>query len=119
MSRPSTPSSRAPQTPPAPRGPRSAIHAFFVLAVTVAGCMFVYKLFAFLTTIRKDELAGFAFDPIVIYGIVAMGFLFLLAWAYLTGQFRDVERAKHEMLERFDEQERAEGLPFSRKGDPA
>ena len=37
-----------------------------------------------------------------------MGFLFLLGWAYLSGQFRDVERAKYEMLERFDAQERAE-----------
>lgn len=84
------------------------VHAFFVAAVLCAGCMFTYKLFAFLKTIRKDELAGFAFDPIVIYGFVAMGFLLLLGWAYLTGQFRDVERAKYEMLERFDAQERVE-----------
>jgi hypothetical protein len=84
------------------------VHAFFVSAVLCAGAMFTYKLFAFLETIRKDELAGFAFDPIVVYGFVAMGFLFLLGWAYLSGQFRDVERAKYEMLERFDAQERAE-----------
>ena len=85
------------------------LHVFFVCAVTVAGCMFTYKLFSFLKTIRRDELAGFAFDPIIIYGFVSMGFLCLLGWAYLTGQFRDVERPKHDMLERFDEQERAEG----------
>jgi nitrogen fixation-related uncharacterized protein len=90
------------------RGPRSAVHVFFVLAVTAAGCMFCYKLFSFLKTIKKDELAGFAFDPILVYGLVAMGFLCLLAWAYLSGQFRDVERPKYEMLEEFDRQERAE-----------
>lgn len=84
------------------------LHAFFVLAVLAAGCMFTYKLFAFLSTIRRDELAGFAFDPIVIYGVVAIGFLFLLGWAYLTGQFRDIERPKYEMFERFEEQERRE-----------
>jgi hypothetical protein len=70
--------------------------------------MFIYKLFAFLKTIKRDELAGFAFDPIIIYALVAMGFLCLLAWAFLTGQFRDIERPKYEMLERFEEQERAE-----------
>lgn len=82
--------------------------AFFLLAAAVAGCMFVYKLFAFLRTIRRDDLAGFAFDPIIIYGFVAAGFLCLLAWAFLSGQFRDVEAPKHEMLERFFAQERAE-----------
>lgn len=91
-------------------GSFTALHVFFVLAVTVAGCMFTYKLFSFLQTIRRDELAGFAYDPIMVYGFVALGFLFLLGWAFLTGQFRDVERPKHDMLERFDAQERAEGL---------
>jgi hypothetical protein len=89
-------------------GPVRGIHAVFILAITAAGCMFIFKLFSFLTTIKKDELAGFAFDPILIYGLVAMGFLCLLAWAYLTGQFRDIERPKYEMLEKFEEQERAE-----------
>ena len=90
------------------------ILAFFVLAVTAAGCMFVFKLFSFLKTIKRDELAGFAFDPIVIYAMVAMGFLCLLAWAFLTGQFRDIERPKHDMLRRFEEQERAERLARGR-----
>ncbi len=89
---------------------RRYVLAFFGLAVTAAGCMFTYKLFAFLQTIRRDELAGFAFDPIMIYAIVSIGFLFLLAWAAFSGQFRDVERPKYEMLERFEEQERAERL---------
>lgn len=100
-----------------PAGLRAFLHAFFVLAVTAAGAMFVFKLFSFLTTIRRDELAGFAFDPIVIYGIVAMGFLLLLAWAFLTGQFRDVERPKYEMLERFAEQERREALQRAAQGE--
>ncbi len=87
---------------------RRAILSFFVLAITAAGCMFVFKLFAFLKTIKKDELAGFAFDPIIIYALVAIGFLCLLGWSFATGQFHDIERAKYEMLERFQEQERAE-----------
>jgi nitrogen fixation-related uncharacterized protein len=97
------------------RGSRRVILTFFCLAVTIAGAMFTYKLFAFLKTIRRDELAGFAFDPIVIYGIVAMGFLCLLAWAFLTGQFKDIERPKYEMMERFEEQEKAERNALARQ----
>lgn len=93
---------------PRERRERRAIMTFFSIAVTVGGCMFVFKLFSFLKTIRRDELAGFAYDPILVYGFVAAGFLFLLIYAFVSGQFRDVERAKHEMLERFYEQERAE-----------
>ena len=89
---------------------RNRIHIFFVTAVTIAGGMFVFKLFSFLKTIKRDELVGFAFDPIFIYGLVAVGFLFLLGWSWMTGQLRGLEQAKYEMLERFDEQERQEGL---------
>lgn len=105
-------SSPTDSTPATPRGRhsrvRSGVHVFFVAAITIAGCMFFYKLFSFLKTNKKDELAGFAFDPIIVYALVATGFLFLLAWAYLSGQFRDIESPKWDMLERFDEQEGAE-----------
>ena len=87
---------------------RQGILIFFCGAITVGGCMFIFKLFQFLKTIRRDELAGFAFDPIVVYGVVAVGFLFMLAWAFLSGQFKDVEEPKYEMLRRFEEQEPSE-----------
>ena len=92
----------------APKRGFSPIHVFVLLAVTVAGCMFTFKLFMFMKTILRDELVGFAFDPIITYAFVAMGFLCLLAWAYLSGQFRDIERPKYELFERMAEQERAE-----------
>lgn len=98
----------APVSPGGARRRWRAVHAFFAVAVVTGGTFFVLKLFAFLKTIKRDELAGFAYDPILVYGTVAAGFLFLLAWAFLSGQFRDLEKTKKEMLERFDEQERAE-----------
>lgn len=87
-----------------------ATHIFFTTVCLIAGCMFFFKLHEFLRTIKKDELAGFAFDPILTYGFVALGFFFLLVWAFMTGQFKDIERTKHEMIERVLEQERDEGL---------
>lgn len=85
---------------------RVFIHIFFISAVLLAGCMFTFKLYSFLRTVKKDELAGFAGDPILTYFFVALGFLLLLAWAFLSGQFRDLERPKHELIERVYEQER-------------
>ena len=87
---------------------RRAVLTFFGAAVTVGGCMFLFKLFAFLNTVKRDEIAGFAYNPILIYGFVAAGFLLLLGWAFMTGQFRDIEGIKHEWMERYAEQERAE-----------
>lgn len=85
-------------------------HLFFITVSLAAGAMFVFKLFSFLKTIKKEELDGFAFDPILIYAFVATGFLFLLTWAYLTGQFRDIESPKYEMFEKLAQQERDEAL---------
>ena len=96
-----------PPPPPRPSSGRTfgPLHVFMITACTIAGCIFIYKLFMFFETVKRDELAGFAFDPMMQYGFVAIGFVFLLAWAYLTGQFRDVERPKYEMFERYAEQE--------------
>lgn len=85
----------------------SRVRIFFLLAVTAAGGMFTYKLFAFWRTNTRGDMAGFQ-DPIVIYGFVAAGFLCLLAWAFLSGQFRDVESPKHDLFTRYAEQVRQE-----------
>ncbi|HED65383.1 MAG TPA: hypothetical protein ENJ09_07495 [Planctomycetes bacterium] len=77
------------------------VHYFFLLAVFVGGAFFCFKVYEFLSTIRRDDIAGFAFDPVVIYGFVAMGFGCLLYWAFLSGQFKDVEQPKLDMLDNF------------------
>jgi nitrogen fixation-related uncharacterized protein len=103
--------SKNPEQRPAPLYSRrftTWFHVFFVTVSLMAGGMFVFKLFAFMKTMYRSELDGFAADPILIYAFVAMGFLILLVWAYLTGQFRDIEGPKYEMFERFEEQERHE-----------
>lgn len=106
-----SPKQGSPNRNPNPKNERvfTPLHAFFVTFIAGAGCLFFYKLHAFLSTLERDELAGFAFDPILVYAFVAMGFLMLLLWAWMTGQFRDIESPKHDMLARFEEQERSEG----------
>ena len=92
---------------------RRLVHTFFVAACLAAGVMFAFKLHAFLRTIKRDELVGFAHDPILIYAFVATGFMCLLGWAFMTGQFRGIESTKVEMLERVESQERAEREAFA------
>ncbi|MFT7679992.1 MAG: nitrogen fixation-related uncharacterized protein [Planctomycetota bacterium] len=85
-----------------------AIHLAFFVGCVFGGLVFCGKLFAFLRTLKSEEMSDFAADPIIIYGFVTAGFLCLLAWAYMTGQFKDIEAPKYEMLTRFAEVEKME-----------
>lgn len=86
---------------------------FSVLLVLIAGSAFIFKLIEFFitaTTRGPDALASFLI-PVLNYLLVAAGFFCLFLWAYLTGQFRDIEGPKYRMLEmqrRIAEQERRE-----------
>ncbi|MCE9590828.1 MAG: cbb3-type cytochrome oxidase assembly protein [Planctomycetes bacterium] len=73
--------------------------------VVIAGSAFVCKLIEFIytaTTHGGQALASFLI-PVLNYLMVAAGFLLLFIWAYLTGQFRDVENPKYRMLDMQDE----------------
>ncbi len=85
---------------PSPRA-RWFLWAFSVTLVLVAGSAFFMKLFEFFniaTTDGSDALASFLI-PVLNYLLVAAGFFCLFFWAYLSGQFRDIEAAKYRMLE--------------------
>ncbi len=84
------------------------IHLLFILGCSLGGMVFVGKLFSFLRTLKSEEMSDFAADPIIIYGFVAMGFLFLLGWAFLSGQFSNIEQPKYDMLTKFAELEAEE-----------
>ena len=53
---------------------------------------------------RKFKARTGDYVMVVAAGLAGVG---LLAWAFLTGQFRDIEKAKFEMLERCEEQDRS------------
>ena len=94
-----------------------AIHVAYFAACVLGGLVFCGKLFAFLRTLKSEEMSDFAADPIIIYGFVAAGFLCLLAWAYMTGQFKDIEAPKYEMLTRFAEVEEMEAKARNQSGE--
>jgi hypothetical protein len=88
------------------RRERKAIWIAMIGGIAAAGVAFAYKVAEFLFTLGSTEVQGFADVPVTIYFIVAAGWLLLLVWCFLTGKFKDVERAKYEMLEMEAEYER-------------
>lgn len=77
------------------------VNVFSAVLVLVAGSAFLMKLvefFTIATTDGSDALASFLI-PVLNYLLVAGGFFCLFFWAYLSGQFRDIEAAKYRMLE--------------------
>lgn len=80
---------------------RAFLWLFSVAMVLTAGTAFVMKLYEFFYTAThggSDALASFLI-PVLNYLLVAAGFFSLFLWAYLTGQFRDLEAPKYRMLE--------------------
>lgn len=89
---------------------RRFLWIFSVTMVLIAGSGFLFKLIEFFstaTTKGSDALGSFLI-PVANYLLVAAGFFCLFLWAYVTGQFRDVEAPKYRMLEMQDEIDREE-----------
>ena len=74
----------------------------------IAGFTFAFKIVEFIWTLDSPEAPGFAVVPVVTYFIVAAGYALLFAWAYLSGQFANMERPKTAFLEREEELDRQE-----------
>lgn len=85
---------------------RVVLYAVIGVGVLAAGVAFVYKIAEFMFTLNSSEVQGFADVPVTVYFVVAGGWMALLVWAYLSGQFTDVERVKLAMLEKEAEYER-------------
>ena len=104
------PLARLPQIDSAPspgeRRDRVLLWIAMIVGVAASGVAFAYKVAEFLFTLGSPEAQGFADVPVTVYFVVAAGWLMLLVWCFVSGQFRDVERAKYEMLEREAEYER-------------
>lgn len=74
---------------------------FSIAMVLTAGSAFLMKLLEFYATATTEgsgALASFLI-PVLNYLLVAAGFFCLFLWAYMSGQFRDLEAAKYRMLE--------------------
>lgn len=91
--------------PSSPLSPstRRFLWVFSVAMIVITGLAFTFKLIEFFVSFAGDQPLRFAMIPVLTYFIVASGFACLLFWAYLAGQFKDLEAAKHRMLQLQDE----------------
>jgi hypothetical protein len=91
-----------------PRFPHRAVIVVFVVAIVVAGMGFAFKLFEFLEDLLDECGLHFAGAHLLIYILVAAGFLLLLGYAFLSGHFADIEQPKYDLLERERNHDREE-----------
>jgi len=91
----------------APRRPEKILlWAAMIGGIFAAGVAFVYKIAEFIFTLNSSTVQGFADVPVTIYFVVAAGWLLLLVWCFVSGQFTNVEEPKYEMLRKEEEYER-------------
>ena len=98
---------------PAPRSGSSAwtITILLGLVILVPSLLGFVMKFGELVALTQDTATGgaeggFAMTPVVNYLLASAGFFFLLLWAAVNGMFRDLEQAKHLMLQHEEELDR-------------
>ncbi len=82
---------------------------FFLAAMGLAGVGFSVKLVEFADDLTASSGLAFAGAHLLTYGLVASGFLALLALCFFAGHFKDVEEPKFDLLEK--ERRYDAGLP--------
>lgn len=74
--------------------------AVFLAGCAVAGVGFCIKIYEFLTDALAEEGIGFAGAHLLVYALVAGGFLMLLAHAFMRGHLADIEKPKYDLIEK-------------------
>jgi hypothetical protein len=85
---------------------RRCVLAFFLFSTAIAGVGFSFKIVEFADDLTAQNGLQFAGAHLLTYAIVAVGFLALLLFSFLSGHFRDIEEPKNDLLEkerRYDE----------------
>ena len=93
-------------TKPSDRGARLLLIWTMIVGVALAGVAFAYKIAAFIFTLSSADFRGTFDVGITVYFVVSAGWLCVLVWAFLTGKFKKMERAKYDLLRQEEEYER-------------
>lgn len=76
------------------------------VGLVFSGLAFAFKIATFIWTLSSDDMKGTFDVSITVYFFVSAGWLCLLVWAFASGKFREMEKAKFEMLRQEEEYER-------------
>jgi hypothetical protein len=91
---------------PPDRASRLLIIYTMVVGIVLSGLAFAYKIACFIWTLSSPDFQGTFDVGIVVYFAVSAGWLCVLVWAFLSGKFKEMERAKLEMLKQEEEYDR-------------
>ena len=78
------------------------------IAVAAAGLTFMYKLYEFIAAAAAGFMPGVLTASVMPYFFISAGFLFLAAWAWVGGHYKNVEGPKQDMLRKEEEYEKLE-----------
>ena len=93
-------------TTPQDQAARRLMTWTMVVGIVLGGIAFAYKIAAFIYTLSSPDFRGTFDVSIIVYFFVSAGWLCVLTWAFLTGKFKQMEKAKYEMLRQEEEYER-------------
>jgi len=88
------------------RASRLVVIWTMIVGVALAGVAFAYKIATFIFTLSSPDFRGTFDVGITVYFFVSAGWLCVLGWAFLTGKFKHMERAKYDLLRQEEEYER-------------
>ncbi len=83
------------------------------ISVVAAGVTFMFKLYEFVAVSTTGIVPGIVTATVLPYFFISGGFLFLAAWAWAGGHYKDIEQPKVDMLkqeELYDDQEYRDNL---------
>jgi hypothetical protein len=88
------------------RASRLVVIWTMIVGIFLAGVAFAYKIATFIFTLSSPDFRGTFDVSITVYFFVSAGWLCVLVWAFLTGKFKQMERAKYDLLKQEEEYER-------------
>jgi len=88
------------------RAARRVIIWTMIVGVALAGVAFAYKIAGFIFAVSTEDFRGTFDVGVTVYFFVSAGWLCLLSWCFMTGKFKEMERAKYDLLRQEEEYER-------------
>lgn len=79
---------------------RDKLIAYFMIIFVIlpGGLSFIAKIASYFMVETEEGMSGFAL-PFFNYLFVALGFVCLFVWAFLSGHFKNIDNPSHDMLE--------------------
>lgn len=73
-------------------------YIMIIFVILPGGLSFIVKIASYFMVEMEEGMSGFAL-PFFNYLFIALGFVCLFVWAFLSGHFNNIDKPSHDMLE--------------------